>query len=308
MKLSIVTTMYRSQAHVASFCQALGEVAGRITPDYEIILVNDCSPDASLGEALRQREADPRIVIVDLARNHGEHVARMVGLEQARGDYIFLIQCDLEVPATTLSQFWEELQHDPQLDMVQGVQQRRRGGLRERLGGTLFYALFNLLSGVRIAANDAGCRLMTRRFAHALLQHRERTIFFAGLCAHTGFGQKAVAVEKARANKGSYSFPRKLAMAVNAITSFSVMPLLAVFYMGLGVLALSVAYTSYIVFKKLWFGIPVDGWTSVIVSVWFLGGCIIASLGILGVYLSRIFLEVKQRPYAIVKTVYCSEG
>lgn len=307
MKLSIVTTLYHSQYYVERFCVAMAQQAQLLTPDYEIILVNDGSPDASLNTAVRLQQQDAHIRVVDLARNFGEHVARMSGLAQAKGDFIYLIQCDLEVAPESLGQFWQAMRETPDTDLVFGVQEKRRGSLWERITGGIFYTIFNTLSDAKIARNDAGCRLMTRRFADALLQHRERTLFFAGVCAITGFGQKAQTVVKARSNKGSYSFAKRCSMTINAVTSFSIMPLLVIFYMGMGILLLSFLYMAVVVFDKLAYGIPVDGWTSVIVSLWFLGGLIIAAVGVLGIYLSRIFLEVKQRPYSIIKHVYGAE-
>ncbi len=304
MKLSIVTTLYQSAPYLEEFYTQMSAAAAEITHDYEIIMVNDGSPDASLALALKLHEKDPRVSVVDLSRNFGEHKARMTGLSHATGDYVFMIQCDLEVSPHCLVNFWVDMQSFPEVDYITGVQEKKRGSVIERVCSTGFYKLFNMLSDVKLGLNEASVRLMSRRFADALLEHKERSVFFAGLCQMTGFGQKEHAVVKTRSNKGSYSLRKKMAMVVNAVTAYSTMPLVIVFYLGLGISVLTAMYIAMILVKKMCFDIEITGWTSLIVSVWFFGGVIMASVGLVGLYISRIFIEVKQRPYTIVKQFY----
>jgi putative glycosyltransferase len=145
---------------------------------------------------------------------------------------------------------------------------------------------------------------MTRRFAHGLLQHRERELFLSGLCSVTGFHQVAVPVLKQSKGSTSYSFRRRLTLAVHAITSFSEKPLVAIFYAGLAISGLAGVMIVRFLYGLYFHGISVTGWASLIVSIWFLGGLIILFLGILGIYIARIFVEAKHRPYAIVRHVY----
>ena len=132
MRLSIVTTLYRSARHLDEFHARVSAAAARFTPDYEIVLVNDGSPDDSLAVALKLLERDDRVRIIDLARNFGHHKAMMTGLAEARGDLVFLIDSDLEEPPELLTEFAEAI-HDGQADVVYGVQDQRRGGLVERV-------------------------------------------------------------------------------------------------------------------------------------------------------------------------------
>ncbi len=303
MRLSIVTTLYRSARHLDEFHARISAAAARFTPDYEIVLVNDGSPDDSLTVALKLFEHDDRVRVIDLARNFGHHKAMMTGLAEARGDLVFLIDSDLEEPPELLTEFLEAI-HAGQADVVYGVQDRRRGGLVERVSGWLFFRLFNLLSEQQIPENLVTVRLMTRRYVSALVSHRERKMMIAGLWALTGFTQIARTIAKGAKGHTAYSFRRKVSLLVDSITSFSDRPLILIFYLGLAIGATSALAAVYLVVRRLFFGVALPGWPSLIVSVWMLGGLMLICLGIIGIYLSKIFIETKQRPYTIVPQIY----
>jgi putative glycosyltransferase len=303
MRLSIVTTLYRSARHLDEFHARVSASAGRVTPDFEIVLVNDGSPDDSLGVALKLLERDDRVRIIDLARNFGHHKAMMTGLAEARGDLVFLIDSDLEEAPELLIEFSEALR-DGRADVVYGVQEQRRGDLVERASGRLFFKLFNLLSDQPIPENLVTVRLMTRRYVSALVSHRERKMMIAGLWALTGFTQIARTIAKGDKGHTSYSFRRKVSVLVDSITSFSDRPLVLIFYLGLAIGGISSTAAVYLVVRRLFFGVALPGWPSLIVSVWMLGGLMLICLGIIGIYLSKVFIETKQRPYTIVRQVY----
>jgi putative glycosyltransferase len=145
---------------------------------------------------------------------------------------------------------------------------------------------------------------MTRQYVSALLSHRERETMIAGLWALTGFRQVPLEVTKHVRSATTYTFRRKVAVFVNSITSFSSRPLELIFYLGLAIGCVSAGAAAFLIARRLFFGILLPGWPSLIVSVWLLGGMILACLGIIGVYLSKIFIETKQRPYTIVRHVY----
>ena len=303
MRLSIVTTLYRSARHLEEFHARISAVAARFTPDYEILLVNDGSPDDSLAVALKLFEHDDRVRIVDLARNFGHHKAMMTGLAEARGDLVFLIDSDLEEPPELLTEFAEAIK-EGHADVVYGVQDRRRGGLVERSSGWLFFRLFNLLSEQPIPENLATVRLMTRRYVSALVSHRERKMMIAGLWALTGFKQIARKIAKGTKGDTAYGFRRKVSVLVDSVTSFSDRPLVLIFYLGLAIGGTSSFAAVYLVVRRLFFGVALPGWPSLIVSIWMLGGLMLICLGIIGIYLSKIFIETKQRPYTIVRQIY----
>jgi len=307
VKLSVVTTLYQSAPHLEEFHARVSAAVRKITPEYEIILVNDGSPDASLDLALALYERDERTRVVDLSRNFGHYKAIMTGLARTEGDLVFLIDCDLEEQPELISEFHEKMM-DTGADVVYGVQAKRRGGLIERISGSLFYSLFNLLSAWQVPRNLVTARLMSRRYVRALVQHRDREVFLAGLWAITGFTQVPVTVRKLATSKSTYCFARKAAVLADAISSFSSKPLIYVFYLGFLISALAGTAALWLVIRRLFFNTMVLGWPSLIVSIWLLGGLSICCTGILGIYLSKVFLEVKNRPYTIVREEYRHRG
>ena len=303
MKISIVTTLHNSACYVDSFHQRSTAVARQLEVDYEIIFVNDGSSDDSLRNAVALTKRHPNVVVVDLSRNFGHHKAMMTGLQHAQGDLIFLIDSDLEEEPEWLTVFLEKLK-DSACDVVYGVQKKRKGGGIERWSGTFFYLLFNAISGVGIPRNIVTARLMTRQYVINLLRHKEREMIIAGLWALTGFDQRPVLVHKHCNSETTYTVTRKFSLLVNAITSFSHMPLIGIFYIGMIVFTISSALAILLGIKWLYLSRPIDGWTSVVASIWLLGGLTIALEGVIGMYLSKVFIESKNRPPAIVKQVY----
>jgi putative glycosyltransferase len=302
--LTVVTTMYQSSPYLEDFHRRVSAQARALVGEsYEVLYVNDGSPDDSLAVALRLHRADRHVRVLDLARNFGHHRAIMSGLAAARGTLVFLIDCDLEEQPEDLARFHAELVGGG-ADAVFGVQAQRKGGAFERLSGQAFYRLFNLLSPQPVVANQVIARLMSRRYVQALVAHRDREIFLAGLCALAGFKQVAVPVKKLSRDRTTYTLGRRVAAFVNAVTSFSAKPLVYVFYMGCFIVAVSLIAALTLVIRRLFFGVLFPGWASLIVTVCFFGGLTVFCLGLIGIYLAKVFSEVKERPYAIVRDVY----
>ncbi len=304
MRLSLVTTLYNSESHLQEFYDRISKCAQDITHDYELILVNDGSPDNSLELAISLHEKDQRVKVVDLSRNFGHHKAIMTGLSYAQSDYVFLIDSDLEEPPETLKSFWEEIQSSKDLDMVFGVQGKRKGGWFEKISGSIFYGFINLLSDIKIPRNFLTVRLMTARYNENLIRCKEREINFSTLTELTGFEQKAVAIEKDSGSPSTYSLLMKFSILVNALTSSTIRPLWIIFYLGLGITLISSVFILKLLIDRGVYGVGLEGWTSVIVSIFFFGGLIIFVLGVIGIYLSKIFIESKHRPYTVIKKLY----
>jgi putative glycosyltransferase len=145
---------------------------------------------------------------------------------------------------------------------------------------------------------------MTRRYVDALLGFDEREVFLAGLWYITGFDQRPQTVRKMSSSETTYTVSRKIAVLVNSVTSFSNAPLIGVFYVGVGISLASGAYIAYLVFFWAVLARPPSGWTSVMASIWLLGGLIISFIGVVGIYLSKVFSETKRRPYTIIRQIY----
>lgn len=307
MKLSIVTTLYKSAPYIIEFHQRAGATAKQLVgDDYEIILVNDGSPDDSLNLAVQLTESDPHIVVVDLSRNFGHHKAMMTGLCYAKGEQVLLIDSDLEEEPEWLLSFAEQM-HGECCDVVYGVQEQRKGSMFERWSGQWFYRLFNAFTGIALPENVVTARLMTRRYVDALLRHEEREIFMAGLWHITGFDQHPQVVRKHSTSETTYTFRKKMSLLVNSVTSFSNAPLVGIFYIGVSISLLAVFYIGYLAIQWMYLAKPLSGWTSVMASIWLLGGMVISFIGVVGIYLSKIFSETKRRPYTIVRHIYAKQ-
>ncbi|MDA9119376.1 glycosyltransferase family 2 protein [Opitutales bacterium] len=304
MKLSIVTTLYNSEEYVLDFYDRASHAAQNLAGnDYEIIFVNDGSPDSSLDKAIHLTHEHNNIKIIDLSRNFGHHKAMMTGLEHSSGYHVFLIDSDLEEKPEWLSSFNEQMTKD-NADMVYGIQDHRKGAFIEKVTGALFYKVFRLLTGVAQPNNIVTARLMSRRYVNALISHKESELNIGGLWIITGFIQSTQVVQKSSSSETTYNFARKLSHLVNAITSFSSLPLVYTFYTGL-LLSLSAFIFIIKLLIQFFFMVkPPDGYTSMIASIWFFSGLVILFLGIQGIYLSKMFIETKNRPYTIIRKIY----
>jgi putative glycosyltransferase len=306
MYLSVVTTLYYSAPYITEFYRRISSEVRKLTEDYEIIFVNDGSPDDSLKIAVKLHQEDAKVKVIDLSRNFGHHKAMMTGLSHARGDLIFLLDSDLEEEPELLRLFFEHYQSS-NVDVVYGVQKVRKGNFFEKITGDVFYKLFNLISIYPVPANLITARLMSQRYVKALVAHKEREIFLAGIWAITGFEQIPLIVKKHSKGTSRYNFFRKLSIVINSITSFSNKPLIFVFYLGSVISITSGIAAMILIIRRVFFNILLAGWPSLMVSIWLLGGLTIFCMGIIGIYLAKIFSETKQRPYTIVRNVYESE-
>lgn len=303
MEISIVSTLYYSAPYLLEFYNRIRNEVEKITQDFEIILVNDGSPDDVLDIAISIQKDDKRIRIIDLSRNYGHHKAMMTGLTHSSGALVFLIDCDLEEAPELLGIFLKKMQLT-NADVIYGVQEERKGKFIERTTGYLFYKLFNFFSTYPIPPNIVTARLMKRDYVNGLVRHRDQEIFIAGLWAITGFDQVPEKIVKHSRDNSSYNLIKRVSIFTNSITSFSNRPLVFIFYLGLGISFVSFIAALYLVIRRIFFGEYLSGWPSLIISIWLLGGLTIFSLGIIGIYLSKVFIETKRRPYTIIKKIY----
>ena len=303
MMLSIVTTLYRSASHLDEFYRRAVAAGENLADHIEIVMVNDGSPDDSLDRALALHARDPRVVVVDLARNFGHHKAMMTGLSYARGDLVFLIDSDLEEEPEVLGRFVERMDQED-CDVVFGVQESRKGGIVERLGGVLYFSLIELLSDQKIPRNLITARLMKRDYVRALVRHRDREFVIAHLWAITGFLQVPLHVRKLSLSSSTYSLRQRIELAVKHVTTTSTKILYWIFYLGLFIFFASSIVILYYLIQYALTGSRVDGYTSLIVSVWFFGGLSTMILGVIGIYSANIMSETKRRPYTTVRKLH----
>lgn len=308
MKLSVVATLYQSANYIQEFYQRVTTEAQKLVQnDYEIILVNDGSPDDSLEIAVDLAKQDAKLTIINLSRNFGHHKAIMTGLTHTTGELVFLIDCDLEEQPEWLETFHTVLKEN-QSDVTFGSQETRRGGSFEKLSGKWFYSLVNFLSDSDLPKNPTVARLMTQKYVQALASHKERELYLGGLMFLTGFKQTPVTVKKLDTSETTYSLRKKISATVNSITSLSYKPLNMIFYFGVCIGTISFFITAIIIIQTLFINKPAPGWASITVSIWLACGLIMSSLGVIGLYISKIFSEVKARPYTIIQDIYSKGG
>ena len=308
MKLSVVSTLYQSKVFLDKFLIEIEKAIQLIQiVDYELIFVNDGSPDNSLQYLITlKKEKYSKIKLIDLSRNFGHHYAIQAGLREAKGDLVFLIDNDLETHPNVLVNFYKTIKEDKSLDVVYGFQEVRKGNFIERVLGGLFWILINKLSDTKIPHNILTERLMTQEYVKALLSLNDSNLFLGGMMFWVGFSQKGIPIEKGqRVGASTYSFKRRMDLMLQAITSFSGKPLVYLFYFGLIVSFLSVLFIIYLIIQKILYVDEVQlGWTSLVAISVLVLGVISTSLGVMGIYVYKIFKQVQGRPNAIIKNIY----
>lgn len=304
VKITVVTTLYYSEPYLTEFYNRTKVVLNQISKDSEIIFVNDGSPDRCVQKVLELQRMDSTVVLIDLSRNFGHHQAIMTGLQHVSGDYIFLIDADLEEDPELLLTFFKTIQEDETIDVVYGVQNKRKGNFSERIMGSIFYKILNMLTKISYPANTLTARLMKRDYVTSVTKFEEKAIDIWAIFVLAGYNQKGVSVEKKNKGDSTYTFSKRLAMGVESITSFSHRPLYLIFFIGFIWLLISTINVIIILLKKWIFEVPIEGWSSIMASVWLIGGITIFLIGLIGIYLSKMFLEMKGRPLSIIKTIY----
>jgi putative glycosyltransferase len=304
--ISIVSTLYRSESFLEDFikkCHLALESIDCI--DFEIVIVNDASPDHSLQKILELKQQYHCIKVIDFSRNFGHHYALAAGMKYAKGSLVFIIDCDLEVDPLVLKAFYLELKKN-NYDVVYGYQENRKGKFVEKVLGGAFWKMFNFFSKTKIPINQTTERLMTSRYVDALLQLGDKNIFLAGMMYWSGFIQSGIPVTKnLRKGKSTYTIGKRIALSIDAISSFSAYPLKLLFRVGVLLTLFSFSFGSYLAIRKIIspsFILP--GYTSLFVLILFSTGIIVSSLGVFGIYLDKMYNQVKNRPLFIIKDIY----
>lgn len=304
LRISVVTTLYYSEKYISEFYNRVSQVLTKITDDYEFIFVNDGSPDNSGDKILALQKDHPNITLIELSRNFGHHQAILTGLQHVDGDYVFLIDCDLEEDPELLNSFWETIRKDQNIDVVYGIQLKRKGNFFERVTGSIFYKILNLVTHFDYPANTLTARLMKRNYVTAVLEFKEKALDVWAIFVLAGFNQIGIPVTKKSKGTSTYTLTRKIKMSIEIMTSLSHRPLYSIFFVGVIWVCISTVNIAIILVKKWLYGAQIEGWASIMASLWLIGGVIIFLLGLIGIYLSKIFLEIKNRPLSIIKTIH----
>jgi glycosyltransferase involved in cell wall biosynthesis len=303
--VSLVVPVFNEQEVLGIFLEKTTSVLDRVGLDYEYVFVNDGSRDDTLSMLIALSAENARVRVVDLSRNFGKEAALTAGIDQIRGNVLIPIDVDLQDPPELIPRLVERWKEG--YDVVYGVRsQRADDSPMKRVTAGWFYRLFNRLSQTHIPENVGDFRLLDERVVAILKQLPERNRFMKGIFSWVGFRSVGVEYERpARAaGQTKWNFPKLWNFALDGIFSFSTVPLRVWSYVGMLISLMSFIYASFIVIRILFLGKDLPGYASILTVVLFLGGIQLLSLGIIGEYLGRLFMESKQRPIYIVDRVY----
>jgi dolichol-phosphate mannosyltransferase len=301
--ISVVIPVYKAADCLQELYDRLTSSLQKITQQYEIILVEDCGGDDSWKRIQELAKVDPRVVGIQFSRNFGQHYGITAGLDYCHGDWAIVMDCDLQDRPEEIPRLFEKAQEG--FDIVLAKRGARKDPTIKRLTSWFYYKIFAYLADIEYDGDVGNFRIISRNVIDNYRLMRERLRFFGGLVAWMGFSSTAIEVQHDQRFAGttSYTFRRLLKLAFETIIAYSDKPLRISIRFGFLISFLAFIYGIYIVYKALVLGIPVAGWGSLIASIYFLGGIIICILGIMGVYLGKVFEEAKRRPLYIISRV-----
>lgn len=299
--ISIVSPVYHGEKMVAELVRRNLESVCSITDNYEIILVNDASPDNSWAEIVKQCSLNPKVKGINLSRNFGQHYAITAGLHFAAGEWVVVMDCDLQDRPEEIPNLYNKAMEG--FDIVYARRVARKDGFFKRLSSTLFHWVYNWLSGLNADKTIANFGIYKQCVIDEYNSMPERARSFPSLVKYLGFRDTAIDVEHAERAEGksSYSLYKLLKLSFDVIVSNSNKPLRMAVGIGFGISAVSFLLAIYNLVAK-WIGIiRVPGFTTMVFSIWFVGGLLLFVMGIQGLYIGKIFDQVKGRPLFVVR-------
>ncbi len=301
LRLSVVSPVYGSPTLIPELCGRLHRSLITLTEDYEIILVFDCSPDDGWNYIRAECGKDARVKGIHLSRNFGQHAAITAGLRAATGEWVVVMDCDLQDRPEEISALLEKAQTG--YDIVFAQRTRRKDSLLKRLSSRLFYAVFSYMTETRQDATIANFGIYHQKVIQAVLSMRDYVRYFPAMAQWVGFRSTAISVEHAERQEGAstYSWKKLFRLAFDNMVVFSDKPLRLTVTCGM-VICVITGLISALYVVLYFIGVTtVGGFTSLILSIWFLGGVVIFLLGVLGLYLGKTFDQVKDRPVYLIQ-------
>jgi dolichol-phosphate mannosyltransferase len=300
MELSIVSPVYHGEKMLDELVRRIHAAIEPLTDDYEIILVNDCSPDRSWEKLCNICATDKRVKAINLSRNFGQPNAITAGLTYSKGRYVAVIDCDLQNKPEDLPAMYRKALEG--YDVVSARRVHRDDTMMKRLSSAVFHRVYDFLSGLETDKAVAEFGIYSRKIVDVYCNIPEYSRSFVELIHTLGFKKSTVDVQHDHRleGKSSYNLKRLLKLSYNSIISNSNRPLYLSVTIGFLMSLLSFLMAIYNIFAKFWGLNEVVGYTSTIFSIWFVGGLLLFMMGILGLYIGKIFDQVKGRPIFIV--------
>lgn len=299
--ISVVIPVYKAENCLHELYQRLKTSLELISSNYEIVLVEDCGGDRSWSIIEKLAAADPRVRGIQFSRNFGQHYAITAGLDHCTGDWVVVMDCDLQDRPEEIFKLYQVASQG--YDVVLARRCDRKAPLSQKITSYLFFKVFNYLADMNYDHQIGNFRMISRKVVNSLGQMNERLRFFGGLIDWLGFPSAVLDIEHSdrHSGKSTYSFYKRWKLASEIIIAYSDKPLRLSIKFGFCISFFAFMYGLYIFLRSLIFQIPVPGWSSLIISLYFLGGIIILNLGVVGIYLGKIFDEVKGRPLYIIR-------
>lgn len=299
--LSVVIPVYKAELCLDELYRRLKAALETISPNFEIVLVEDCGGDRSWEVIERLAAADARVVGVQFSRNFGQHYGITAGMDYCRGDWVVVMDCDLQDRPEEIPRLYVKAQEG--FDIVLARRGARCDPWLKRTTSKLFYRVFSYLADMEYDGETGNFRIMSRKVVENFRRMGEQLRFFGGLVQWMGFPTASIDVEHAERYEGqsTYTFAKLWKLAAETIIAYSDKPLRLAVRLGFSMAFFAMCYGTYILGNALFHRSPIPGWSSLIVSLYFIGGIIIAILGILGIYLGKTFDESKKRPLYIVR-------
>lgn len=300
--ISVVSPVYGCRDSLGALADAVARAFENTSFEWELVLVDDRAADNPWPVISEMAARDPRIRGIRLTRNHGQHLAIWAGLEAARGNWIAVIDCDLQDDPQIIPSLYEKAVGDGVDAVVVDRGEWLETGFR-RLASRMFYRFLEALAGFDLSHKVGNYGIYSRRLVDLLLRFRDKEVFLPVMVALTGLPRARYTLERSNRHQGesTYNFWRLLRMAILIIIRFSSRPLQLSVVIGLTFSGLSALFSVVLVFAWITGAFSVPGWTSLILSLWFLAGLILAVLGVHGFYVGRIFSEVQDRPRIFVE-------
>lgn len=305
--ISVVIPVYKAENSLDELYLRLKTALEIISADFEIVLVEDCGGDKSWQVIERLATDDPRVRGIQFSRNFGQHYGITAGLDYCHGDWVVVMDCDLQDRPEEIPRLYAKAQEG--YDIVLARRGTRRDPLLKRVTSWLFYKVFSYLADIEYDGDSGNFRIMSRKVTANFCQMREQLRFFGGLVQWMGFSTASIEVEHAERfdGKSTYTYAQLWKLASETIIAYSDKPLRLAVRLGFLMAFFSFCYGIYILGLAVLYGSAIAGWSSLIISLYFIGGIIIAILGILGIYLGKTFDETKKRPLYIVRKVTFDE-
>ncbi|WP_091175332.1 glycosyltransferase family 2 protein [Paenibacillus sp. 1_12] len=299
--LSVVIPVYGCAECLFELYERLVNVLDKITPCYEIILVNDASPDNSWVYIEQLVSKDSKVVGINLSRNFGQHYAITAGLDHTDSEWVVVMDCDLQDQPEQIQMMYDKTNEG--FDIVLGRRYARQDSFLKKIGSNLFYKLFSYMTETNQDGTIANFGIYNGKVIDTITKMRENLRFFPTMIKWVGYKVTTINIEHANREygKSGYSLKKLVNLAFDVIISFSDKPLRLTVKTGFFISFFSFFYALYIIIRAVLGIKSLEGWSSLIVSIWFLSGLIIFILGIVGIYINKIFDEVKKRPIYIVQ-------